>query len=279
MMQVAWGTATDRGRFRRTNEDAHLAEPPVFLVSDGMGGHAAGDVAAAIVVDEFRSRSGQDEVESDWVAECIIRAGRRIRAGIGGGATVVGAAVVSLSGEPYWLAFNIGDSRAYRCAGGELSQISVDHSYVQELVDAGELARADVRRHPQRNVITRAVGLTGDGDPDCWLIPGREGDRLLFCSDGVTGELDDDGIATILAEHVDPQEAADALISASLRAGGRDNATAVVVDVLAVAAGTDRGTTSRHPGGGDVELTRPRRDDGTLPMPARRRPAHRRESA
>jgi protein phosphatase len=263
MMQVAWGTATDRGRFRRINEDAHLAEPPVFLVSDGMGGHAAGEVAAAIVVDEFRSRAGQGDVESAWVTECIVRAGRRIRDGVRGGATVVGAAVVNHSGDPYWLAFNIGDSRAYRCADGELTQISVDHSYVQELVDAGELTRGEVRHHPQRNVITRAVGLAGDGDPDCWLIPGREGDRLLFCSDGVTGELDDAGIKDILVGHVDPQIAADELIAAALRAGGRDNATAVVVDVLAVAAGADPATTARRPERSEIESTRPRgRQDG-----------------
>jgi len=267
MMQVAWGTATDRGRYRRTNEDALLAEPPVFLVSDGMGGHAAGEVAAAIVVDEFRSRAGEVEVEADWVTRCIISAGRRIRDGVRGGATVVGAAVVTHSGEPYWLAFNIGDSRVYRLAEGELTQISVDHSYVQELVDAGELSVADSRHHPQRNVITRAVGLAGDGDPDCWLIPGREGDRLLLCSDGVSGELDDAAMATLLSEHVHPQRAADALIRAAVSAGGRDNATAVVVDVLAVAAGTDPvATTVRRSGGAtngvpDIELTRPRRVD------------------
>jgi protein phosphatase len=265
-MKLSWAVRTDPGLRRSSNEDSYCsrADLGLYVVADGMGGHAAGEVAAAIVVDEFRSRAGQGDVDSAWVTECILRAGRRIRRGVRGGATVVGAAVVSHSGEPYWLAFNIGDSRAYRCADGELTQISVDHSYVQELLDAGELSPAEVRHHPQRNVITRAVGLAGDGDPDCWLLPGLEGDRLLFCSDGVTGELDDAAIKAILVEHVDPQTAADALIAAAIEAGGRDNATAVVVDVLAVAAGSDPATTARRPERADVELTRPRgRQPGT----------------
>lgn len=235
MMQIAWGTSTDRGLVRRANEDAHLAEPPVFLVSDGMGGRAAGDVASAIVVDEFRSRAGAHTVESDWVVGCIARAGTRIRRLSGGGATVVGLALVEHSGAPYWLAFNVGDSRMYRCSDGTIEQISVDHSLVQELVDAGELDPAQARTHPRRNVITRAVGVSGPVQPDCWLLPGAEGDRLLLCSDGVTAELTDDEVATVLAAHVDPQQAADALVAAAVHAGGRDNATAVVVDVLAVA--------------------------------------------
>ena len=200
-MQIAWGTSTDRGRIRRANEDAHLAEPPVFLVSDGMGGRAAGDVASAIVVDEFRGRAGAHTVGSDWVVGCIARAGTRIRRLSGGGATVVGLALVEHSGEPYWLAFNVGDSRVYRCADGQIEQISVDHSLVQELVDAGELDPVQARTHPRRNVITRAVGVSGPVQPDCWLLPGTEGDRLLLCSDGVTGEPTDEAVAAI-AEHI-----------------------------------------------------------------------------
>lgn len=273
MMQIAWGTATDRGRVRRTNEDAHLAEPPVFLVSDGMGGRAAGDVASAIVVDEFRGRVGAPAVESDWVSGCISRAGTRIRRLSGGGATVVGAALVEHSGAPYWLAFNIGDSRMYRCAEGLLKQVSVDHSLVQEMVDAGELDPAQARTHPRRNVITRAVGISRAVQPDCWLLPGLEGDRLLLCSDGVTAELTDDQLSAILAGHVDPQRAADALIDAALRAGGRDNVTVVVVDVLAVVRPPDHGgsDTAPHRTGRiprsrvaepEREWTRPRRRPG-----------------
>jgi protein phosphatase len=266
-VQVIWGTATDRGRVRKVNEDALLAAPPVFVVSDGMGGHAAGDVAAAIIVEEFGIAIDSDDgttIGSDWVLGCIRRAGRRIRGGSGGGATVVGAAVTELDGASYWLAFNIGDSRIYRSYDGELTQISVDHSYVQELVEAGELQRDEMRRHPQRNVITRAVGLVGDGDLDCWLIPAQEGERLLLCTDGVTGELSDVEVSGILRAHIDPQLAAGALVAAAVSAGGRDNATALVVDVLTVTGPRADLSTVRHPGGetADVELTRPR-DEST----------------
>lgn len=278
MMQLAWGTATHLGRVRRTNEDSHLAEPPVFLVSDGMGGRAAGDVASAIVVDEFRGRVGTDAVDADWVQECIARAGRRIRRLSGGGATVTGAALVEHFGAAYWLAFNIGDSRVYRCADGDLTQISVDHSYVQELIEAGELDPADARRHPRRNVITRAVGIGAQAGPDCWLLPGIEGDRLLLCSDGVTAELTDDLLRRILTEHLDPRRSADAVVAAAIGAGGRDNATAVVIDVLAVASPrVDRATTANRPGRpipaprveSELEQTRPR----PRAVPSRRSPS------
>jgi protein phosphatase len=267
MMQLAWGTATHPGRVRRANEDAHLAEPPVFLVSDGMGGRAAGDVASAIVVDEFRGRVGAPAVETDWVTECIARAGRRIRRLSGAGATVTGAAFVEHSGAAYWLAFNIGDSRIYRCADGRLAQVSVDHSYVQELIESGELDPAAARHHPRRNVITRAVGAGIQAGPDCWLLPGVEGDRLLLCSDGVTAELTDHLLGRILSEHLDPQRAADAVVRTAIGAGGRDNATAVVIDVLAVASPrVDRGTTVDHArpripaprSESELEQTRPR---------------------
>jgi protein phosphatase len=280
-MQLAWGTATDRGRVRRSNEDAQLAEPPVFLVSDGMGGREAGDVASAIVVDEFRGRVGAETVQPDWVAGCISRAGTRIRRLSGGGATVVGAALVEHAGAPYWLAFNVGDSRLYRCADGVLQQISVDHSLVQELVDAGELAPELARTHPRRNVITRAVGVSAQVQPDCWLLPGLEGDRLLLCSDGVTGELTDEQLAALLAQHLDPQAAAGALVAAAVQAGGRDNATAVVIDVLAVtpARTGDRSTTAGSSAAArpddeepEHEQTRPRRStrqQPSTPVPVR----------
>lgn len=271
MMQVAWGTATDRGRVRSANEDAHLAEPPVFLVSDGMGGRAAGDVASAIVVDEFRGRAGLGAVEAEWVTSCITRAGTRIRRLSGGGATVVGAALVEHFGTPYWLAFNVGDSRMYRCADGVLRQVSVDHSLVQELVEAGELAPEGARTHPRRNVITRAVGVAGPVQPDCWLLPGVEGDRLLLCTDGVTAELTDEQMARVLTAHIDPQRAADALVASAVRAGGRDNATAVVVDVLAVAVSSDRAATASSPTG-RIPVPRdgePEREQ-TRPRPTRR---------
>ncbi len=267
-VQVIWGSATDCGPVRTVNEDALLASPPVFVVSDGMGGHAAGDIAAGIIIDEFDTAPDTAlaaDVGADWVLGCIRRAGRRIRSGAGGGATVVGLAITELDGAPYWLTFNIGDSRAYRSFHSELVQISVDHSYVQELVEAGELERDEMRRHPQRNVITRAVGLVGDGEPDCWLVPARQGERLLLCTDGVTGELSDADVGAILAAQIDPQRAADTLIAAAVRAGGRDNATALVVDVLTVAEISAEEITRRSELREDLERTVPHGFRGERP--------------
>lgn len=259
--QVIWGSATNCGRVRRVNEDAMLALPDVFVVADGMGGHRAGDVAARTVIDEFAGAQGTAvRHDREWVTQRVRRAGRTIRQGSGGGATVVG-----LVAEPgRWLAFNIGDSRAYACYQGTLQQITTDHSVVQELVDSGELDRADMRTHPQRHVITRAIGLVGDSRPDFFPLPIREGERLLLCSDGLTNELTEPQIQSVLSSQVDPQLTADALVLAAVRAGGRDNVTVVVVDVLAV------------PGTTPSEDTRPRvlpveslEEDleRTLPMP------------
>ncbi|NNG35972.1 protein phosphatase 2C domain-containing protein [Nakamurella aerolata] len=259
--QVNWGSATNRGRVRRVNEDAMLALPDVFVVSDGMGGHRAGDVAARTVIDEFAgAHTSADPRDREWVTQRVRRAGRSIRQGSGGGATVVG-----LVAEPgRWLAFNIGDSRAYACYQGTMQQITTDHSVVQELVDSGELDRAGMRTHPQRHVITRAIGLVGDSHPDFFQLPIREGERLLLCSDGLTNELTEAQIHSVLASQIDPQLAADALVLAAVRAGGRDNVTVVVVDVLAV------------PGAAASEDTRPRElpvepleedIESTLPMP------------
>lgn len=270
-VQVIWGTATDRGRIRKINEDALLVAPPVFVVSDGMGGHAAGDVAAQTVVSEFNGAVHLDprSLDAEWVVGCITRAGERIRSGAGGGATVVGLVATEYEGAAYWLAFNIGDSRVYRSYDGELAQVSVDHSYVQELVEAGQLDRNDMRRHPQRNVITRAVGLVGEGNPDCWLIPAREGERLLLCSDGITGELSDGAVGAILASHIDPQHAANALIAAAIAAGGRDNATAIVIDVLVVAGVVADRPTLRH---GFDDTDKDADDDMEHTLPGRGRP-------
>jgi protein phosphatase len=126
--------------------------------------------------------------------------------------------------------FNLGDSRTYRLAGGSLEQISVDHSVVQELLDEGELDRAAAASHPGRNVITRALGAGGEFQPDYWLVPVEPGDRILICSDGVSGELDDGLIARVLREEQVAQDAATRLVHEGILHGGRDNLTAVVID-------------------------------------------------
>ncbi|MFN8193265.1 MAG: protein phosphatase 2C domain-containing protein [Nocardioidaceae bacterium] len=245
-VELHYGAATDVGQVRAVNEDSFLASPPVFVVADGMGGHDGGDVASAIVVDEF-SRFGGDELDARAAAARIterLRAcQRRIldyaaqhRAGGAArwysGTTAVVAVLVVQEGRPCWLVANLGDSRAYRLTEGGLHQVSVDHSVVQELVDAGTITPAEVATHPERHVVTRALGGPDDLDPDFFLLPLPDAERLLLCSDGVTGMIGDDRVGSILADTEDPRDAADRLVAAAVAAGGRDNATAVVVDVV-----------------------------------------------
>ena len=217
------------------NEDALLAYPPVFLVADGMGGHDAGDLASRIAVEEFAQLAGQSSATSDDVHACFARTSSRIRAeftrGRQGGTTVAGIAVTEHDGGWYWLVFNVGDSRVYRWSEDALTQVSVDHSVVQELIDAGDLTPSAARRHPERHVLTRALGTGELPEPDYWLLPAGVDDRLLICTDGLTRELADDEIADVLGAVDDPQEAAARLVQRALDRGGRDNVSAVVVDV------------------------------------------------
>jgi protein phosphatase len=255
-VRTSWGSATDRGRVRRLNEDSLLAYPPVFLVADGMGGHAAGDVASRLAVEEFSQLAGRTSASPDEVHACFSRTATRLRetvvSGRTAGTTVAGVAIAAHDGGSYWLVFNIGDSRVYRLSGGELEQISVDHSVVQELLDSGLIGADEARGHPERHVITRAVGTGADPEPDYWLIPAGTADRLLICSDGLTTELDDDALRALLSTVPDPQDAAQALVAEALECGGRDNISAVVVDVAA------------SPAEPDVELTRKALDRSTL---------------
>jgi protein phosphatase len=235
-LTVVAGAATDVGQRRTVNEDSFLAQSPMFLVADGMGGHDAGDLASAAVIAEFTRHAGRLGLEPDEVQTTIIRAQERVThiAGAGNaGTTLTGAVVSWVDGDPYWLVVNIGDSRTYRYTDGGIEQISVDHSLVRELVDAGALDADAAAQDPRRNVITRAIG-GGDhseANADYWLLPAAQGDRLLVCSDGLTGEVADDEIAEVLAEIADPGAAAAELVRRAVEYGGRDNVTAIVVDI------------------------------------------------
>ncbi len=259
-VELEHGAATDVGRVRRVNEDAYLAAPPVFVVADGMGGYQGGDVASAIVVEEFRrlADDGYDprrgaEVVAATLAACQERITAFIaeqRAGGAAGYQAGTTAVVALLVEdegPRWLLANLGDSRIYRWAGGRLDRVSVDHSLVQELIDAGRITAAQAAVHPHRHVVTRALG--GDfADADYFLLPVTAGERLLLCSDGVTEMLDDARVAAVLADAAGASSAAEALVAAAVEAGGRDNATAVVVDVLGLVPPPADPTPERTPG-------------------------------
>ena len=243
-VELHHGAATDVGLLREVNEDAFLVAPPVFVVADGMGGHADGGVASRIVVEEFArlADTGYDPTHgTDVVAATLEASQRRISEFAAEapsdvrrspGTTVVAALLVEDDGAPAWLLANLGDSRIYRIADGVLERVSTDHSVVQELIDSGQLTEAQAAEHPERHVITRALGGPRLEAADYFLLPVQSAERLLLCTDGISGLVDDPEIATILTRSPDPRDAADRLVAAALEAGGDDNATAVVVDVV-----------------------------------------------
>ncbi len=252
-LELRYGAASDVGLVREVNEDAHLAAPPVFVVADGMGGHDGGDVASGLVVEEFGRFSGEgldvrraaalvgttlsaahDRITA-YADEQALLTGQDFQAGT----TAVVAVLVEDDGGPVWLLANLGDSRVYRFGDGALHQVSVDHSLVQELVDAGQLSRSQMAVHPARHVVTRALGGPVFDDADYFAVPVPLGRRLLLCSDGVTEMLSDAEVAAILAASADPGDAAERVVRAAVEAGGRDNATAVVVDVVGLVTGSD----------------------------------------
>ncbi|QTX05142.1 PP2C family protein-serine/threonine phosphatase [Agromyces archimandritae] len=238
-LELAWAAMTDVGLRREVNEDSYIAQWPIFAVADGMGGHAAGDFASAAVVTRLAEHGGRDIVGTTEIDSALRLAvtdmGRST--GVtdeGSGTTVTGAAVGMIGDEAAWLIFNIGDSRVYRLESGVLDQLTVDHSIVQELVDAGQITREEADTHPHSNVITRAVGFHEVPAPDYRAVEIAEGMRLLACSDGLTKELTSYGIRHFLLENPKADAAVKALVDAALGNGGRDNITVVVVDVLKV---------------------------------------------
>lgn len=237
---VSTGSATHPGLRRALNEDAHLASAPMFLVADGMGGHEAGERASATVIAEFSRYIGRSALALDDVRLALGRSRASVEelstAGNGrAGTTLSGVVIATVDGIGYWLALNIGDSRTYRLADGDLEQITVDHSVVQELIEAGELSIEDAATDRRRNIITRAIGASSTGEADYWLFPAELGDRMMICSDGLTSEVPDDRIREVLQTTPDPQKAADILVDEAVLSGGRDNITVVIVDAVSVA--------------------------------------------
>jgi protein phosphatase len=249
---LRWGAATDVG-LRAENQDSLLARPPVFAVADGMGGHAAGRQASAAVVDRLSRATAADEEAGDEPPTALTVDGlrtllrqaddeiRRAAASLGDargmGTTVAGVALVEEPPRedqppgPCWAIFHIGDSRVYRVTDEGLQQLSTDHSVVQELVDAGMISADAAAVHPQRHLVTRALGVGPPAEADVLLLPVRPGQRFLICSDGLTGELRDQEIAGLLTGR-DAEAAADELVRTAARRGASDNVTAVVVEVL-----------------------------------------------
>ena len=236
-MKLKWGASTDVGMVRQQNEDSYLAEENLYVVADGMGGHNAGEIASALacsraaeVARAGRVRSAQ--ALSEFVTEAnvaIFDAATTTTGQHGMGTTITALAVLDDSFTTVAVA-NVGDSRTYLLRNGELRQVSVDHSYVQDLIAQGYVSREEARTHPQRNIVTRALGIDRSVLVDTFVIDTMPGDRFVLCSDGLVDEIDDVAIAGIAQSTEDPSSCASRLVSAAKTAGGRDNITVVVVD-------------------------------------------------
>jgi protein phosphatase len=233
---IEMGLATDVGRVRQHNEDTAASEGTVYVVADGMGGHAAGEVASRIAAEAVIELAHRPTLQvSDIVAQLaeanqrILESAARHPEQTGMGTTVAGLAVVSVGGSRHWAVFNVGDSRVYRSIDGELSQVTADHSEVWELVQRGLITPEQAAHHPARNIVTRSLGREPMATVDTWVLPPYPGEVFVICSDGLSNELSRERIEEILSEHVHADAAAQALVKAAVEAGGRDNVTAVVV--------------------------------------------------
>jgi len=233
-MNVSVGARTDVGRVREGNEDSYLADAPLFVVADGMGGHLAGDIASATAVEVIKERTGDlrpDDPET--LAATLKEANRAIWSkadtdpNVRGMGTTCTLALVD--GETLQIA-HVGDSRAYLFHANELRQVTEDHTLVGRMVREGRLSTEDAERHPQRSIITRALGVDEDVDVDLMTFELSDGDRLLICSDGLSSMISADQIAGVLAGTGGAQAAAEQLVELANEAGGEDNITAVVVD-------------------------------------------------
>ena len=229
-----WAARTDVGLVRSHNEDSFLAQAPTFAVSDGMGGHAAGEVASAIAVATIAEKA-PSHADDLLLGAAVESANLAVMDGASTGKGKVGmgctASVVSIEQNKMAVA-HVGDSRVYLLHNGALVRLTHDHSYVEELVDAGEITADEARVHPSRSVITRALGSDPDMYADHFTIDVFAGDRVVICSDGLSSMVEDSQIEAISVSSATPQAAVDNLVAAALQEGGSDNVTVVVVDIV-----------------------------------------------
>ena len=237
MTRFAWGAASDTGRVRQANEDSFLVVDGLFAVADGMGGHQAGEVASHLALESLQS--GFTAAGTDVLVRAVEDANRILversttdpeLAGMG--TTLVAMALVEASGRDAIGVVNVGDSRLYLLSDGNLAQITEDHSLVATMERQGRLTAAEAAVHPQRNILTRALGVDGTVLVDSWEILPVIGDRYLICSDGLFNEVDESRIAATLRRLADPNETCRELIRLANEGGGRDNITCVIVDVV-----------------------------------------------
>ena len=239
MRALRAGWLTDQGRTRTKNEDAVFADPgrKVFVVADGLGGCPGGEVASRIAAKQIGDalvRLDRTAPAEAGVRDSVAKANRAVieKAAADPRLSGMGTTVVLAVGlDDTFLVAHVGDSRAYLLHEGHLSPLTRDHSVVRELLDAGRISREAARHHPQRNVVTRTLGRSDDAAPDLRTVAVQPGDRLLLCSDGLTGMLDDPEIEQVLVRFAEPMRCCRELVARSNDRGGLDNITVIVVDV------------------------------------------------
>ncbi len=234
MITYDGGAATHVGAIRDVNQDRMILSGTIAAVADGMGGHAGGEKAAALAIGELSGVRGT--ITADRFHQVVEAANRRIYEtsadpALRGMGTTIVAAAVDAEAEQLNIV-NVGDSRAYRFRGGQLEQLTIDHSLVEDLVREGRLSPEEALTHPQRNIVTRALGINPQIEIDMFIVDAVAGDRFILCSDGLFNEVDDEGIIEILERVKPSEEAAAELVETAVRLGGRDNVTVVIVDIL-----------------------------------------------
>jgi protein phosphatase len=238
------GAATDVGKVRTRNEDSYLIDEPLFVVADGMGGHRGGDVASRLTVDTLQEAQPQRDPSGAALLEAVRSANRIVneRSASDRDLRGMGTTVTALqaSGDSGRIA-HVGDSRAYLLRDGALQQLTQDHTLVQQMVDEGNLDADEAERHPARHIMTRALGVDDHVAVDQLTLDLHQGDRILLCSDGLTGMLAADDIRDLMGRETDAQQTADALVELAVERGGEDNVTVVIVDVESVDDGERTG--------------------------------------
>ncbi|MFB9377159.1 PP2C family protein-serine/threonine phosphatase [Kineococcus gynurae] len=260
---LRYAARSDVGLVRASNQDSGYAGPHLLVIADGMGGHAGGDVASSLAVGALSVLDGEAhgaDDAADHLGEAIEAANEELRRRIGAEPELAGmgttVTAILRSGERLVLA-HIGDSRGYLLRDGVLTQLTRDHSYVQSLVDAGRLTPEDAENHPQRSVLLRVLTGAAEDHADVSVRTARSGDRFLLCSDGLSGVVAADTLATTLIENADPGAAAERLVELALRGGGPDNISVVVADVVDIGNGPPPATTPQVVGA--AAFHRPRR--------------------
>ena len=237
MTIASYARASDTGKKRRRNEDSYVVAPPLFAVADGMGGAQAGEVASKLAAAALKETHPDGASGPETVIALIQEANRRVYeraasdpATSGMGTTIT---VALVDGSEVTIG-HVGDSRAYVVRGDELEQLTEDHSLVNELLKSGKLSREEAETHPQRSVITRAVGTDPDVDVDAFTVTAGEGDVFLLCSDGLTDMVADADILDVVEKHRDDLDrVTKALVSAANRGGGEDNITVIAFSIAA----------------------------------------------